>query len=75
MMRVLCCLGMLLLVGFFVVLSFGFSILNLILRFFGINQFNYTNKDNITEQPPQDSKPKKTIPDDEGEYVEFEEVE
>ena len=66
---------MLLLVGFFVVLSFGFSILNLIMRFFGISQPDFMNKNNVSEPTNEDSKPKKTIPDDEGEYVEFEEVE
>lgn len=74
-MRVLGCLGMLLLVGFFVVLSFGFSILNLIMRFFGINLPDFAGKDNIAEPTNKEPQSKKTIPDDEGEYVEFEEVE
>ena len=65
---------MLLLAGFFVVLSFGFSILNLIMRFFGISQPDFMNKNSVSESANEDSKPKKTIPDDEGEYVEFEEV-
>ncbi|MBQ6189972.1 MAG: hypothetical protein IJK45_07370 [Bacteroidaceae bacterium] len=74
-MRVLGCLGMLLLTGIFVVLSFGFSILNLIMRFFGINLPDLTGKDNIAEPSNKEPQSKKTIPDDEGEYVEFEEVE
>lgn len=74
-MRVLGCLGMLLLVGFFVVLSFGFSILNLIMRFFGISRPDLADKDNIPDATGKEPQRKKTIPDDEGEYVDFEEVE
>ena len=73
-MQVLGCLLTLLLAGFIIVLSVGFSIIDAVLRMFGLGRRRPTiNQD---EQPttasvePQNKK----IADDEGEYIDFEEV-
>ena len=72
-MRIFGCLVMLLFVGFFVVVGFGLSILNIILRMMGINRpptsFRSTEKTKEESQRQQ-----KRFADGQGEYVDFEEV-
>ena len=73
-MQVLGCLLTLLLAGFIIVLSVGFSIIDAVLRMFGLGRRRPTiNRD---EQPTTASvePQKKKIADDEGEYIDFEEV-
>ena len=80
-MHFLGCLLSVLLIGVFVVLSFGLSILNFLFRLFGIN-FPISSKHfrhdgfQTTETQKPDAEPQKRIfEDNEGEYVDFEEVE
>ncbi|MBP5381344.1 MAG: DUF4834 family protein [Bacteroidaceae bacterium] len=71
--QLLGCLGMLLFVGFFVVVSLGVSFLHTISRFLTGNGFRKSHKEEI-RQTNEPSAQTKVFSDDEGEYVDFEEV-
>lgn len=73
-MQILGCLLMSLLAGFFVLLSLGFSILEGLLRFLGFGKRRDTLRDERADQPQPSEPTKKVFSDDEGEYVDFEEV-
>ena len=72
-MYLLGCFFMLLLMAVFWFIGIGLSILTFILRFFGINYPRSRNQ-NKPSQPEQPKQKKKRYADDEGEYVDFEEV-
>ena len=72
-MQVLGCLLTLLLVGFFIVLSLGFSIIDAILRMFGRGRRTTINRNEQTTTENAESS-KKKFSADEGEYIDFEEV-
>ena len=72
-MGIIGCLLSLLFVGFFVILSFGLSILGAILRLFGFNVPG-PKRDEAAPQSPESSQRQRVFEDGEGEYVDFEEV-
>lgn len=72
-MQILGCLLMLLFVGFFLVVGLGLSFVSAVLRLFGFGRSRTTLKDEI-ESPDDAPQQKKVFSDDEGEYVDFEEV-
>ena len=63
---------MLLLGGFFVVLSLGFSILGSLLRLLGFDRRPASL--HKSEPAPEEPESRKVFSDEEGEYVDFEEV-
>ena len=75
-MQLLGCLFMLLFMGFFLVLAFGMSVLNVVLRLFGINspRTPFRDEEAAPAEPTESAEPKRVFSDDEGEYVDFEEV-
>ena len=74
-MRLLGCLLMLVFVGFFVVASFGLSVIQLILRMLGVDvRSRSTLRSNDEPKQPDAPTPKRKFPDEEGEYIDFEEV-
>lgn len=72
-MQVLGCLLMSLIAGFFIVLGLGFSLLRSILRLFGINVPRMTVRSNQPE-PEENAEQRKVFSDDEGEYIDFEDI-
>lgn len=73
-MQILGCLFMILFVGLFVLVSFGLSIINAVLRLFGFNRPSTTFRDERQSAPASEDQPKKVFEDNEGEYIDFEEV-
>ncbi len=72
-MQFIGCLLSLLLVGFFIVLSFGISIVRVVMRMLGFDVFG--PKRNAPDvQTPKEPQRQQVFKDDEGEYVDFEEV-
>ncbi len=70
-MKALGCLLIFFLVGFLVVINIGFSILGSIFRAFGGGRRTPTT-DNIRQ--PEEEPKKKIFEDNEGEYIDYEEV-
>ena len=74
-MRVLGCLLMLVFLGFFLIASFGLSVLQIIMRMLGFDSRSRSSLHNEKKVSRPKQEPKKpVISDDEGEYVDFEEV-
>ncbi len=79
-MYIIGCLLSVLLIGVFLVLSFGLSILSFLFRLFGINfpvsstHFWHDASQSTTSQEPDKEPQKRIFEDNEGEYVDFEEV-
>jgi hypothetical protein len=79
MLQIFGCLFMLIFLALFVVLAFGLSILSAFLRLFGIKlPINGTRHQSSVKsndpQQPDSEQPKRVFSDNEGEYVDFEEV-
>ena len=73
-MQIFGCLIMIVLVGFFMVVAFGLSIIDAVLRLFGFKCMGKTSRDKKQSTPTSDAQPKKVFDDNEGEYIDFEEV-
>lgn len=73
-MRMLGCLGMIFFLGLFIVLSLGMSVVGTVLRLLGFNWPKAEERENVAPSSTSASQTTKTIPDDEGEYIDFEEV-
>ncbi|MBQ8050573.1 MAG: DUF4834 family protein [Bacteroidaceae bacterium] len=65
---------MFLFVGFFVVASFGLSIIQMLMRLFGINTRQRTTLQGDETSHPDSQAQKRVFTEDEGEYVDFEEI-
>ena len=73
-MRMLGCLGMIFFLGLFIVLSLGMSVVGTVLRLLGFSWPKVEERENVAPSSTSASQTTKTIPDDEGEYIDFEEV-
>ena len=73
-MQILGCLFMIVFVGLFMVVAFGLSIINAVLRFLGFKRPATTFREEAPSAPASDAQPKKVFDDNEGEYIDFEEV-
>ena len=65
---------MFLFAGVIIIVSFGFSILGTILRLLGITTGRRPDSQNQARREEDTPATKKIFPDEEGEYVDFEEV-
>ncbi len=74
-MRFLGCLLMLFFVGFFVIFGLGMSFLQAIIRMFSGGRYGDNNVSKPTTNSQAESEKRQQVfSDDEGEYVDFEEV-
>lgn len=73
-MRMLGCLGMIFFLGLFIVLSLGLSVVGTVLRLLGFSWTKAEERENVAPTSTSTSQTTKIIPDDEGEYIDFEEV-
>ena len=72
-MQILGCLFVLLFFGLFLILGLGFSFLQVVARLFGLGRRTTSSRENVEKQSEPQKQPKR-FADDEGEYVDFEEV-
>ncbi len=73
-MQLLGCLLSIVLIILFAILGFGLSILSFILRLLGVNTSRTSFQKPETPQQPSDTPQTRVFQDNEGEYVDFEEV-